>query len=121
VSEVAGLTVGPIGRLRMMGVDFIILVLQVVMLAVTATTSPPEVVEVITTVDLDRVERGVTMEEGDGDEIDGVGDDGLERNEMMERNESEEEEDRSTVVRVGVTETIRTLWDSDAPLIRRFR
>jgi hypothetical protein len=119
------LTIGPIGRLRMMGVDFVILLLQVVMLAVTAATSPPETVVVanMTAVDLDRVERGVTMEDGEGVDEDAEieGDDGSEHHEMMERHDTEEEEDKSTVVRVGVTETMRTLWNSDAPLLRRFR
>jgi len=115
----------PIGRLRMMGVDCVILLLQVVMLAVTAATSPPETVVVgnVTALDLDRVERGVTMEDGEGvdEDTEIEGDDGLEHHEMMERHDTEEEEDKSTVVRVGVTETMRTLWNSDAPLLRRFR
>jgi hypothetical protein len=88
------------------------------MLAVTASTAPPETTEepvATASVDLDRTERGESTEEAVEDSGDVE-----ERNEMMERHDPHDQE-RQPVVRVGVADTIKRLWDSEAPLVRRFR
>ena len=80
------------------------------MLAVTASTTPPTSSSNGTTIavssDLDRAERGVTNDDSDPDEGNGVTQDvGYEH----------------VIVRVGVVETIKLLWDNDSPIVRRFR
>jgi hypothetical protein len=99
---------GPISRLRLLAVDVILLSLQLTMLAITASTIPLTTPEngtrVAVSSDLDRAERGVTDEEGnDGSEVtQDVGYDHF-------------------TIRVGVVETIKSLWDNDSPIVRRFR
>jgi hypothetical protein len=85
------------------------------MLAITASTTPPPASatgsRTTASVDLDRAERGVTTETDDppsAEEGDGAG-------------VVHEEGYENIVVRVGVVETIRGLWDNQAPLVRRFR
>jgi hypothetical protein len=77
------------------------------MLAITASTTPStettDVVRIHVPSSLDRAERGETddFEEGGGT--------------------SHETGFEHVVVRVGVVETIKTLWDNDTPIVRRFR
>jgi len=79
------------------------------MLAITASTTPPTSSSNGTRItvysDLDRAERGVTNDD-DPDEGSGVTQDvGYEH----------------VIVRVGVVEAIKSLWDNDSPIVRRFR
>ena len=99
---------GPTSRLRLLSVDVIILLLQLTMLAITASTTLSTVlsngVRPIVSLDLDQEEQGLTDElvEGRG----------------MTSHDSGYEH---VVVRVGVVETIKSLWDNDVPIVRRFR
>ena len=99
---------GPINRLRLLAVDLLLLSLQLTMLAITVSTTPSTTstngTRISVSSDLDRAERGATDEEGD--EGSGVTQDvGYEH----------------VTIRVGVVETIRSLWDNDSPIVRRFR
>lgn len=96
--------------------DIVILVLQSTMLSLKATTAyPPEhprqqPTRVIASTELDRAERGETDEVAQPDEP---------------------EEESSTVchdlgyehitIRVGVVETIKSLWGNENPIVRRFQ
>jgi hypothetical protein len=100
--------VGPINRLQLLTVDIILLSLQLTMLAITLSTTPSttSMNETRTAVssELDRAERGVTDEEGnEGSEV--TLDVGYEQ----------------VIIRVGVVETIKSLWKNDSPIVRRFR
>lgn len=94
------------------------LLLQLVMLAITASTTPAEMnVEgtpsrIIASADLDRAESGE-----DETEVSDV-DETLAIEERMERKELGYEH---VTVRIGVVDTITELWDSEARLVRRFR
>jgi len=100
-------------------VDLIILGLQLTMLAVTASTAPPEVVQARPTgsEELDRAERGENPEDEEEEEDVQEGEEVSEAD-METRTESGYEH---TVISVGVVETIKLLWDSDVPVVRRFR
>ena len=84
-----------------------ILLLQLTMLAVTASTTPStettNVLRIHVPSSLDRAERGEAddVEEGSGT--------------------SHETGYEHVVVCVGVVETIKMLWDNDTPIVRRFR
>lgn len=98
-----------------------ILLLQLTMLAITASTTPSTItgtssitgssngtrVVVRSSSDLDRVERGMT---DDGDVGGGGG-----------RSPSHDVGYEQVIIRVGVVETIRSLWDNETPIVRRFR
>ena len=92
------------------------------MLAVTASTAPPEPAQTRATgsEELDRAERGANGEEEgsvEGDEGGGdVETEVLERETRMETGGYEH-----TVINVGVVETIKMLWGSEVPIVRRFR
>ena len=99
---------GPISRLRLLAVDIILFSLQLTMLAITVSTTPSTTpangTRIAVSSELDRAERGVTDE--NGDEGNGVTRDvGYEH----------------VTIRVGVVETIKSLWDNDSPIVRRFR
>jgi len=57
--------------------------------------------------ELDRAERGVSSS--------------LDEDERRSSGAPHDEGYENIVVRVGVVETIRSLWDSDTPMVRRFR
>jgi Fungal domain of unknown function (DUF1746) len=99
---------GPISRLRLLSVDLIILGLQLVMLAIgcsgSSDLSPGNGNARGGSAELDRAERGET-----GDE---------EEEEGMVTNDAGYEH---VTVRVGVVETIRSLWNNDTPVVRRMR
>jgi len=96
----------------------VILVLQLIMLAVTACTTPPEPnsetgsYRIIASTDLDRAERG---EEG-------TPIDGSDQEPNLEEREARGDLGYEHVtIRVGIVDTIRELWESEARIIRRFR
>lgn len=111
---------GPISRLRLLAVDIVILLLQLIMLAIgVSTTTPPSrsmpnVARVAVSSDLDRAERGET-EDGSGDS---GGDSGGGGGGMGRGQDSGFEH---VIVSVGVVETIKSLWDNEEPIVRRFR
>jgi hypothetical protein len=82
------------------------------MLAITAITSPPPLVPDVgqsrasMSTELDRAERGGTSENGEVEDSNG---------------ENHSAVYEPIVLDVGVVETIRSLWDSETPLVRRFR
>ena len=98
----------------------IILGLQLTMLAVTASTAPPEVVQARPTgsEELDRAERGENPEDEEEEEEDVQEGEEVSETDRETRTESGYEH---TVISVGVVETIKLLWDSDVPVVRRFR
>lgn len=78
------------------------------MLAITLSTTPSTTstngTRTAVSSELDRAERGVTDEEGnEGSEV--TQDVGYEH----------------VTIRVGVVETIKSLWKNDSPIVRRFR
>jgi hypothetical protein len=102
---------GPISRLRLLVIDIMIFLLQLTMLAITACTTPQptaasRISAPVVSADLDRVERGVSTTSSSKEE-----------GALSLHGEGYE----NIVVRVGVVETIRSLWDNDVPLVRRFR
>lgn len=112
---------GPISRLRLLAVDLIILGLQLTMLAVTASTAPPEPIQTRASgsEELDRAERGENIEEEGSVEEEEQGEEdtvGLERETRTETGGYEH-----TIINVGVVETIKMLWESETPIVRRFR
>lgn len=94
------------------------LLLQLVMLAITASTTPAETsvegapARIIASADLDRAERG--EEETEVSDLD-------ETSAIEERTERKELGYEHVTVRIGVVNTITELWDSEARLVRRFR
>jgi len=102
---------GPISRLRLLAVDLAVLVLQLTMLAITASTGPSNTTSgesrAATSSELDRTERGAG-EDGGGDD------------EQVSLT-SHDSPFEHVHVRVGVIDTIRSLWDSETPIVRRFR
>ena len=110
---------GPASRFRILLVDIVILLLQLTMLAITATTTPKTsergttmtVARIVASIELDRAERGETEEE------ETVPEGGSEEMGMTIRDAGFEH----VVVSVGVVETIKSLWDDTTPLVRRFR
>ena len=100
----------------MLAVDVVILVLQLTMLAITATTTPKitetgmAVSRVVVSAELDRAERGETEEQETLNET------GEESGGTIQETGFEH-----VVVAVGVVETIKALWDDTTPLVRRFR
>lgn len=109
---------GPISRLRLLAVDLIILGLQLTMLAVTASTAPPEPAQTRASgsEELDRAERGENPAEEGTEEEEGEDVAELERETRTDTGGYEH-----TVINVGVVETIKLLWESEAPIVRRFR
>src|SRR5204863_5419136 len=98
----------PISLLRLLSVDVVILFLQLTMLAITASTTlstaPSDGTRTIAPLDLDREEQGFTDELAESRDVTAL-DTGYEH----------------VVVRVGVVETIKSLWDNDVPIVRRVR
>jgi len=103
-------------------VDVVILALQMTMLAVTATTAAEggsrNVAATSSSMELDRAERGQGEAEVEGEA--GTPDEDVEERGLME-SDVIDEEDKLVVVNVGVVETIKRLWDSEEPIVRRFR
>jgi hypothetical protein len=105
---VSVLSKGPINRLRLLAVDVVLLSLQLTMLAITVSTTPLTTsthgTRMAVASDLSRAEQGITDEEGR--EGSGIAQDvGYEH----------------VTIRIGVVETIKSLWDDDSPIVRRFR
>lgn len=104
--------------------DLIILGLQLTMLAVTASTAPPEPVTVRASgsEELDRAERGENDEGVAREEVeeDPEGPE-MERKDELERETRVDNGYEPIVINVGVVETIRLLWGSEVPMVRRFR
>jgi hypothetical protein len=115
---------GPISRWRLLIMDLIILGLQLTMLAVTASTAPPEpaTVRASGSEELDRAERGEsdesTAREEEGEDPEGAE---MERNDELVRETKAENGYEPIVINVGVVETIKLLWGSEVPIVRRFR
>ena len=105
-------------------VDLIILGLQLTMLAITASTAPPELVTVRASgsEELDRAERGENDEGAarEEEEVDPEGSE-MERKDELERETRADNGYEPTVINVGVVETIKLLWGSEVPIVRRFR
>jgi hypothetical protein len=105
-------------------VDVVILALQMTMLAVTATTAAEggsrNVAATSSSMELDRAERGEGEAEAEAEGEAGTPDEDVEERGLME-SDVIDEEDKLVVVNVGVVETIKRLWDSEEPIVRRFR
>lgn len=95
-----------------------ILLLQLTMLAVIASTAPPDpatvnLPRVAVSADLDRAEQGEGSFETEGEEQP----EGSEETEIIPHDTGYQH----VTVRVGVVETIKSLWDDETPIVRRFR
>ena len=88
------------------------------MLAVTACTTPPEPnsetgsYRIIASTDLDRAERGEEATPIDGSD---------QEPNLEEREARGDLGYEHVTIRVGIVDTIRELWESEARIIRRFR
>ena len=119
-------------RLRLVMMDLILLLLQLTMLAINANTVPrtgalggnastSALDRVSMSQDLDRVERGEATNIGEN----------TEQMALQESSSSGSDNGRSdnggssgyehVTIRIGVIETIKLLWDNEAPIVRRFR
>ena len=103
--------------------DLIILGLQLTMLAVTASTAPPEPVTVRASgsEELDRAERGANEEDVAREEEEDQEGPEMERKDELERDTRADNGYEPIVINVGVVETIKLLWGSEVPIVRRFR
>jgi hypothetical protein len=91
------------------------------MLAITASTAPPDPDEVVdlsrvaVSIDLDRAEQGEgSYENQRWEQVEGPD----EAREMELRADTGYEH---ITVRVGVLDTIKSFWDDERPIVRRFR
>jgi len=103
--------------------DLIILGLQLTMLAVTASTAPPEPVTVRAngSEELDRAERGENEDVEREEEEEYPERPETERKDELERDTRADNGYEPIVINVGVVETIKLLWGSEVPIVRRFR
>jgi hypothetical protein len=91
------------------------------MLAITASTAPPDPAEVVdlsrvaVSIDLDRAEQGEgSYENQRWEQVEGPADareNGLRTDTGYEH----------ITVRVGVLDTIKSFWNNETPIVRRFR
>jgi hypothetical protein len=89
------------------------------MLAVIASTAPPDpatvgdLPRVVVSADLDRAEQGEgNYETQSGEQLEGPGE-----TEIIRYDTGYEH----VTVRVGVVQTIKSLWGDETPIVRRFR
>jgi hypothetical protein len=102
---------GPISRLRLLSVDVIILCLQLVMLAISSASEEG--------LEMDRTGGPAALDSAERGEREGrVGNDQGNEDEGMVVNDIGYEH---IVLRVGVVETIRSLWNTEARVIQRMR